>query len=78
MLDFSNPTLPGPITIFFGILFSVAGIGYITFGRKQSPLFLTCGICLMVLSFFELSLTTYVLSGIILLIVPFFIEYYLS
>lgn len=73
----TGSSMPSPSMLFFGIVFSLAGVAYIAYGHKKSVTFLLAGICLMVFSFFSFDLLTYAGLGILFLILPFIIDYYL-
>lgn len=67
----SGGSLPSPSVIFFGLVFSVIGFGYLAYGRKQNFAFVIAGICLLAFSFFSFDFTTYLILGVIFIVAPF-------
>jgi len=62
-------------TLMWGVIFGSIGLGFFVYGKKQKaiiPVF--CGIGLMVSPYFVSNIYILVLSGIVLVAVPFFIR----
>lgn len=61
--------------LIFGLVFSSIGIGYFIYGRKQSNLVAKyCGIALMLYPYLITNTLALVGVGIVLMLVPRFIE----
>lgn len=62
-------------TLFLGVIFGSIGLGFFVYGKKQKVIipFLS-GIGLMVLPYLISNLYILILSGIILVALPFFIK----
>ena len=60
-----------PLTIFIIIVFSAIGLGYYSYGKKQSFYFLICGIGLMVYPYFFNGMSLITSIGILLVVLPF-------
>jgi len=62
-------------TLFWGVLFSSLGLGYLVYGRRQkAPVPLVCGFALMVFPYFVAKTLLLVLIGAVLAAVPFFVK----
>jgi hypothetical protein len=62
-------------TLIWGVIFGSIGLGFFVYGKKQKsviPLF--CGIVLMVFPYLISNTYILVISGIILVALPFFIK----
>ena len=62
-------------TLMWGVIFGSIGLGFFVYGKKQKaviPVF--CGIGLMVFPYFISNIYILVLSGIVLVALPFFIR----
>jgi len=62
-------------TLMWGVIFGSIGLGFFVYGKKQKsviPLF--CGIGLMVFPYFISNTYIFVISGIVLVALPFFIK----
>jgi hypothetical protein len=62
-------------TLMWGVIFGSIGLGFFVYGKKQKaviPLF--CGIGLMVFPYFISNTYILVISGIVLVALPFFIK----
>lgn len=60
-----------PNSLFFMLLFSVIGIGYFNYGRKNNIYFMVSGILLMVYTYFVNNLVILIAIGTLLVIIPF-------
>ena len=63
-----------PTTLFLSILFSIIGIGYVSYGRKHNSYFLLSGIALLVFPYFVNQYRSLLLLGIILIVLPFILQ----
>ena len=62
-------------TLFWGVLFSSLGLGYLMYGRRQkAPVPLVCGFALMVFPYFVAKALLLVAIGAVLAAVPFFLK----
>ena len=64
-----------PSVLIWGVIFGSIGIGFFIYGKKQKvvmPLF--CGIGLMIIPYFIANIYILVLSGIVLITLPYFIR----
>jgi len=62
-------------TLIMGVIFGAIGLGFFIYGKKQKtiiPLF--CGIALMILPYFIPNMYILILSGIIIVAIPYFIR----
>ena len=62
-------------TLIWGVVFGSIGLGFFVYGKKQKaviPLF--CGIGLMVIPYFVSSMYVLVISGVVLVALPFFVK----
>ncbi|MFH2220151.1 MAG: hypothetical protein ABII68_10900 [Pseudomonadota bacterium] len=62
-------------TLIWGMIFGAIGLGLFVYGKKQKtavPLF--CGLGLMVIPYFISNIYILILSGIVLVVLPFFIR----
>ena len=67
--------MPDPSTLMWGILFGSIGLGLFVYGKKQRAVVpLLCGIGLMVFPYFISNPYVLVLSGAVLVAVPFVIK----
>ena len=61
--------------LLWGVLFSSIGLGYFIYGKRQgAPVPLVCGIGLMVFPYFVSNSWAMVLTGALLMGVPYFIR----
>jgi hypothetical protein len=62
-------------TLFLGVIFGSFGLGFFVYGKRQKVIMpLISGIGLMVLPYFLSNLTLLILSGIILIALPFILK----
>jgi len=67
--------MPDPEILVWALLFGSIGLGYFTYGRRQSqPVARYIGIALMVFPYFVTGVTAVVIVGILLLTFPFLIK----
>lgn len=62
-------------TLIWGVVFGSIGLGFFVYGKKQKaviPLF--CGIGLMVIPYFVSNMYILVISGVVLVALPFFVK----
>ncbi|MBK8186612.1 MAG: hypothetical protein IPK77_04865 [Cellvibrio sp.] len=60
----------------WGVLFSSIGIGYFIYGRKQAnKIALYSGLSLMIYPYFVSSVTTMILMGVGLILLPRFLKF---
>jgi hypothetical protein len=62
-------------TLIWGVIFGSIGLGFFVYGKKQKtviPLF--CGIGLMVFPYFISNMYVLVISGVVLVALPFFVK----
>jgi hypothetical protein len=67
--------MDNPSTLIWGVIFGSIGLGFFVYGKKQKavvPLF--CGVGLMVFPYFISNMYILVLSGVVLVAVPFIIR----
>jgi hypothetical protein len=67
--------MDNPSVLIWGVIFGSIGLGFFVYGKKQKavvPLF--CGIGLMVFPYFISNMYILVLSGAVLVALPFFIR----
>lgn len=57
--------------IFFSLLFSVIGIGFFTYGKKNNVYFMVAGLGLMLYPYTVASLASLIIIGIVLVVLPF-------
>ncbi|HLI19099.1 MAG TPA: hypothetical protein VKV22_12625 [Rhodanobacteraceae bacterium] len=68
--------MPGPATLFCGMLFGAIGVGYFVYGKRQAAIMpLVCGIALVAYPWFVASVPWLIVIGLILMAVPFFVRY---
>lgn len=61
--------------LLWGLLFGSIGFGFFWYGRKQkAPVALICGIALMIFPYFVSNLLILVVTGAVLIAVPFFVR----
>lgn len=66
-----NPTL-----LIWGVLFGAVGLGFLTYGRKQKAIVPLCiGIALCIMPYFVPNAYLLVITGIILIIIPYFFRF---
>jgi hypothetical protein len=70
--------MPALSELLFGIIFSILGMVYIVYGRKNNFYFLLAGFTLLAVSFFSLDLITYLITGVVLAIAPFLLTHFLD
>ena len=59
-------------TLIWGVFFGIIGMGYFSFGRKQDRLvFMLTGAGLMLFPYFVGGMTATIVTGVILLVLPF-------
>lgn len=62
-------------TLMWGIIFGSIGLGFFVYGKKQKAVVpLLCGIGLMLFPYFISNTLLLVLSGVVLVVVPFIIK----
>lgn len=59
----------------YSLFFSIVGIGFYIFGRKNNFYFYLAGIALMVFPYFVSSISIMLIIGIFLLILPFILNW---
>ena len=63
-------------SLIWGILFGSFGLAYFIYGKKQKKIMpLLCGLGLMLFPYFVTSTTLIVITGILLVVAPWFIKY---
>lgn len=63
-------------TLFAGVIFGSIGMGYLVYGKKQHKgIALLSGLMLCVMPYFTANIVLLVLSGILFMALPFFINY---
>ena len=60
--------------IFLSLLFSIIGIGYCSYGRKNSMSFLLSGLALLLFPYFVDQLSVLILLGLFFVILPFILQ----
>lgn len=60
--------------IFFTIIFSVIGMAYCVYGKKNNPYFLIFGLFLLIFPYFVSSFSLFMLTGIGLILIPFILD----
>ncbi|KPU83122.1 amino acid transporter [Psychromonas sp. PRT-SC03] len=61
--------------IVWSVLFSSIGVGYFMYGRKQQAIVPFCvGLLLFVFPYFVSSVAMLLISGIVLILIPYFIK----
>lgn len=61
--------------LFWGLLFSSAGLGFFIYGKKQKAVVpLICGLVLMIFPYFVSNTFVLVAIGIALMAIPYFIR----
>jgi len=59
--------------LLWGLLFSSFGLGFFVYGRKQAKIVLfVCGVALMVYPYFMPNPVALVLTGLVLVAIPYF------
>lgn len=61
-------------SLFFSLFFSIIGMGYFSYGRKDNPIFLFAGVLLMVYPYFISSMVWLIIVGILLCVFPFLLR----
>lgn len=62
-------------TLMWGIIFGSIGLGFFVYGKKQKAVVpLLCGIGLMLFPYFISNTLLLVLSGVVVVVVPFMIK----
>ena len=64
-----------PYTLFFSILFSIVGIGYYSYGKKESLYFQITGAALLIYPYFVSHLSWLIGVGIVLMALPFVLNW---
>ncbi len=62
--------------IYLSILFSIIGIGYFSYGRKQNFYYSVSGIALILFSFFVTNVLLMITLGIIFIVLPFILNWF--
>ena len=63
-------------SLIWGILFGSFGLAYFIYGKKQKKIMpLLCGLGLMLFPYFVTNTTLIVITGILLVVAPWFIKY---
>lgn len=57
--------------IFFTMFFSIVGMGFFAYGKKNNLYFMLAGLALMLYPYIVASLTMLIVVGIVLVVVPF-------
>jgi len=57
--------------LFFGLLFSIIGYAYFSYGRKQNLYYMLTGIALMLYPYLVSEMLWLVLVGVLLMALPF-------
>jgi hypothetical protein len=66
-------------TLMWGMIFGAIGLGFVVYSKKQKAIIpLLCGIGLMVVPYFISNIYILILSGIVLVALPFIIKIYMS
>ena len=61
--------------LLWGVFFGSIGFGFFWYGRKQkAPVALICGIALMIFPYFVSNLLILVVTGAVLIALPFFVR----
>jgi hypothetical protein len=60
-----------PVTLTLTIAFSIIGLGYFSYGRKNDIYFMLCGIGLVVYPYFISQTGAQLLTGVVLVVLPF-------
>lgn len=61
--------------IVWAMFFGAMGLGYFTYGRKQRAVVpLVCGVGLFIFPYFMPNVYVLVLTGIVIMVVPYFIR----
>ena len=59
--------------LFWGLLFGSVGLGFFVYGKKQTKIVpFVCGIALMVYPYFMPNAVILVLTGLVLVAIPYF------
>ncbi len=66
--------MPEPLDLFFSIVFSVIGMGYLKYGRKAGGYFSLAGVGLIAYTFLVSSTVQIILVGVILVVAPFILD----
>jgi len=62
-------------TLIWGVIFGSIGLGFFVYGKKQKAVVpLCCGIGLMVFPYFISNMYILVLSGVVLVALPFLVK----
>lgn len=61
--------------LFWGVMFSIVGMVYFSYGRKQNLYFFITGIILLVFPYVMSSLLWLIIIGLILSLLPFFLNW---
>lgn len=68
--------MPGPASLFFGLVFSAIGTGYCIYGKRQSMFVpMLCGIAMIAYAWFIASVLWLIVIGLVLAAIPWFIRY---
>lgn len=62
----------------FSVFFSVIGLAYFSYGRRQNLYFMLSGIFLMVYPYGVSTLTWLIIVGILLMILPFLLNRFIA
>jgi len=60
--------------LFFCIVFSVIGMGYCAYGKKNNPYYMLTGLALLMFPYFVSSFVWLMVIGILLVLLPFLLE----
>jgi hypothetical protein len=61
--------------LMWGLLFGSIGLGYFIYGKKQSAMVpLICGLALMIFPYFVSSTLWLVVTGVVLIALPYFVR----
>ncbi len=65
----------GEAELLWGVLFGSVGLGFFIYGKKQERLVpLVCGLALMVYPYFMPNTVALVLTGVVLMAIPYFLR----
>lgn len=62
------------LEIVFSVVISLFGLGYCSYGRKNHPYYLLCGLGLLFLPFFVETLHWLFLFGCLLILLPYLLD----
>lgn len=60
--------------LFFSVVLSIIGLGYCSYGRKQSPYYLCCGLGLLLIPYFIDNFWWLLAVGSVLILLPYLLD----